>query len=313
MPLVLTQNEVNLSDLEYADVLGETYEYPARYRTLILPGEQFVYYRGRRRADGSTTTPAYLGTGVISRVSQIGDRYRCTITNYQPFDAPVGFKDGQTYREPAANSRKAVGFYFQVGVRALDQAAFDAICRAGLPEPSSPVRHYAAPKTAVEVDEVAMALATTEAQKRYPGDIVVRMPHNNPGFDIEVRRNGEIIHYIEVKGTQSNEPRFFISTGEVAHSRRHSDKYSIWIFHSISLTIQTGVMVAHDGAVTEADFELEPIQYFGRALSETPGQAVSACWPPGSQRCCSVNLPATLISHPPLTQARFPVRRKLTL
>ncbi|PXW31277.1 UNVERIFIED_CONTAM: uncharacterized protein DUF3883 [Williamsia faeni] len=274
MPLVLTQNEVNLSNLEYADVLGETYEYPARYRTLILPGEQFVYYRGRRRADGSTTTPSYLGTGVVSTVNEIGDRYRCTITNYQPFEKPVGFKDGQTYREPPANSRKAVGFYFQVGVRSLDQIAYDAICRAGLPELPDQPGKYAAPNTAVEVDELAMALAMAEAEKRYPGDLVVRMPHNNPGFDIEVHRNGEIVQYIEVKGTKSGEPRFFISSGEIAHSRKYSNKYAIWIFHSIALTTRSGVLVTHEGAVTEDDFELEPIQYFGRALSGKPGQAL---------------------------------------
>lgn len=46
----------------------------------------------------------------------------------------VDFKDGDRYREPEANNRKSVGFYFQVGVREIDQVAFDEICRAGLPQ-----------------------------------------------------------------------------------------------------------------------------------------------------------------------------------
>lgn len=82
MPLILTQNEVNLSEIEYADVLGETFEYPSRYRSKILPGEQFIYYRGRRRADGTHGRQAYLGTGLIGEVTQFGERLRCTITDY---------------------------------------------------------------------------------------------------------------------------------------------------------------------------------------------------------------------------------------
>lgn len=93
MPLVFTQNEVNLSEHAYADVLGETYEYPSQYRNLIQPGEQFVYYRGRRRASGRSATPSYLGVGIVSDVSAIGDRFRCSIANFQPFTPPLPFQN----------------------------------------------------------------------------------------------------------------------------------------------------------------------------------------------------------------------------
>ena len=43
MPLVLTQNEATESGHAYADVLGESYEYPTRYRNRIREGERFVY------------------------------------------------------------------------------------------------------------------------------------------------------------------------------------------------------------------------------------------------------------------------------
>jgi hypothetical protein len=132
MPLVFAQNEVSLSDLSYADVMGESYEYPARYKGLVQPGEQFVYYRGGRRTRGPRVTPVYLGAGIVGHVTEVGDRFRCSIRDFKPFTNPLAFKDAKgLYREPEANNRRAVGFYFQTGVRTIDQAAYDAICKAG--------------------------------------------------------------------------------------------------------------------------------------------------------------------------------------
>jgi hypothetical protein len=132
MPLVFAQNEASLSDLSYADVFGESYEYPARYTSLILPGESFVYYRGGRRTHGPRVTPVYLGAGTVGDVTEVGGRWRCSIRDFKQFGSPVPFKDANgRYREPEANNRKAVGFYYQTGVRAIDQDAYDAICRAG--------------------------------------------------------------------------------------------------------------------------------------------------------------------------------------
>lgn len=133
MPLVFAHNEVNLSDGSYADILGERYEYPRSYRNLIQPGERFVYYRGGRRRKGTRQTPVYLGTGIVGKVTQVNNTlFRCTIENFAPFKQPVPFKnvDGK-YFEPEANNRKAVGFYFQTGVRQIDENAYQAIVKAG--------------------------------------------------------------------------------------------------------------------------------------------------------------------------------------
>ena len=70
MPLVLTQNEATESGHTYADVLGIVYEYPRRYASLVQTGEQFVYYRGRRRATGGTQPQVYLGTGVVGTIAR---------------------------------------------------------------------------------------------------------------------------------------------------------------------------------------------------------------------------------------------------
>lgn len=263
MPLVFTQNEVTLTGIEYADVVGEVYEYPARYRNIIEPGEQFVYYRGRRRT-AATGPQVYFGSGIVNEISAGGDLFRCSITNYQPFDPPVPFKDGDRYLEPAANTSSQVGFYFQAGVRPIDQVAFDAICEAGLGKPRR-APGYADTAQARQVDEAAMTLALAEAARRWPEAEVRRMPHNNPGFDIEIRHRTGANHFIEVKGTRAPEPRFFISAGEVAYSHAHPECYSIWIFHSMDLDSGAAELVEHDGPVAETRFELQPLQYLGRA------------------------------------------------
>ncbi|QSE93908.1 DUF3883 domain-containing protein [Rhodococcus pseudokoreensis] len=268
MPLVLTQNEVNLSEHEYSDTLGAVYQFPNKYKNLIRPGVPFIYYRGRRRASGATQVPVYLGSGIIGSISQTGDRYSCTITNYQPFEIPVEFKEGRTYREPEANNRKSVGFYFQPGVRVIDQNSFDDICRSGQYfHVASTAYVYADPAATIAVDQLAMSLAVEEACRRFPNSLVERMPHNNPGFDIQIQNDAEPTLYIEVKGTRAPEPQFFVTAGEISFSRTHSSHYSIWIFHSINLDTRDGILVEHAGELGDDSFDLQPTQFFGKPRS----------------------------------------------
>lgn len=115
-----------------------------------------------------------------------------------------------------------------------------------------------------QVDNLAMKLALSEAARRWPAATVERMPHDNPGYDIKIRHAAGDTHYVEVKGTRSPEPCFFITAGEVAHSHVHRERYSIWIFHAMDLARETATLTTHDGAVTEMEFELQPTQYKGR-------------------------------------------------
>ncbi|MDZ7882574.1 MAG: DUF3883 domain-containing protein [Mycobacterium sp.] len=138
-----------------------------------------------------------------------------------------------------------------------DPAAIDEASARGL--------GYAATAEEIQqVDDLAMKLALEEAARRWPQAQVQRMPHNNPGYDIEVRHAADCIRFVEVKGTRSTDPCFFITAGEVAHSQRHPERYSIWIFHAMDLGLGTATLTAHDGPVTETHFELQPIQYRGR-------------------------------------------------
>src|ERR1041384_3835193 len=119
MPLVFAESEVTAAGISYADHTGSSYQYPNRYRRAIQPGERFVYYKGRRRRDGTRATQIYFGTGVVGR-SEVDsghpDRLICEVLDYHPFSKPVPFKDeGGMYFESGADRRG----YFQPGVRTI--------------------------------------------------------------------------------------------------------------------------------------------------------------------------------------------------
>lgn len=133
MPLVLAQNEVTASGHAYADVEGVQYEYPARYARLIQPGVGFVYYRGRRRANGETGPQEYTGVGVIGRVRPGSAKglLICSIVAYRRFENPVYFKRDGEYLESAASAFGArAGLYFRQGVRQISSDIFDTILGA---------------------------------------------------------------------------------------------------------------------------------------------------------------------------------------
>ena len=175
MPLILTQNEATESGHAYADVLGQSYEYPPRYRNQIRTGEQFAYYRGRRTSGGGLQPQVYLGTGVIGEITESAEtgRLTCEIEDFLPFPEPLPFKDGDAYREPQAGTYAPgqAGLYSDrcAGDR---YATFEAIEAAGWgdsePPPNTPpgvVSHeYASPEDLKAVDAAAIDLAVARAQ-----------------------------------------------------------------------------------------------------------------------------------------------------
>lgn len=74
-PLVLVENEKTAGGRydHWKDVTGERYHFPNQYKGRVVPGRQFVYYRGVRRADGSRGTPEYFGYGRIGDVWRDSD------------------------------------------------------------------------------------------------------------------------------------------------------------------------------------------------------------------------------------------------
>jgi hypothetical protein len=130
MALVFASNEASESGLEYDDRTGVSYEFPAsRYRQLVQSGERFVYYRGRRRSDGTRQPQVYFGTGVVGDIapSVRAGRLVCEVLDFHEFVEPVPFRrtDG-SYLEPGGRRSG----YFQPGVRVIPEAVFEDILRS---------------------------------------------------------------------------------------------------------------------------------------------------------------------------------------
>jgi hypothetical protein len=107
-----------------------------------------------------------------------------------------------------------------------------------------------------------MRAAINHLRTRLPGARIRAMPHNNPGFDIEV--DGETaIRFVEVKGTQASLPRFFITEGERQFARANRPSYLLFVVYDIDRTSERHRLLEHEGADLEDAFVLTPRQWVG--------------------------------------------------
>jgi hypothetical protein len=279
MPIVLSTATATKSGHTYDDRTGESYEYPAVYRTLIQPGVQFIYYRSGEDAR------FYFGSGVIGEagVPTASGHYRCEILDYSPFATPVPLKIGDDYFEYVRDGHPN----FRQGVREIDQARFegillqaDALATTPVPQPrfeSEPgttrqrraverraraAVSYASREVREAVDNYAMATVLTALSNRYPNMQYEAMPQNNPGFDVLLGAADAPTRYVEVKGTQASEPQFFLSEGERRYSIDHGDNYTIAVVYGIDLEGPTHVDVLwRDGPLIGDDLAFRPRQW----------------------------------------------------
>ena len=124
---------------------------------------------------------------------------------------------------------------------------------------------YALPADAALVDAVGMEAAMVEVRRAFPGEVVTRMPHNNPGYDIRVGSPNAPARYVEVKSTRGVEPAFLMSDWERRFSGTHSSVYSLLVVTGIDTDART-----HRGLhwfeveVDEDRFGLEAVLWKGR-------------------------------------------------
>jgi hypothetical protein len=136
---VLTQNEGYAGTVyDWKDVTGEHYQFPNQYRTRIVPGTRFVYYRGARRADGSRAVPEYFGTGVVgdvyldvstSRLPAQHRKWNADIAEYIPFAHAVPFRNEQGVFMETGTSAVAKN-HWGVDVRPISENRLRAILSA---------------------------------------------------------------------------------------------------------------------------------------------------------------------------------------
>ena len=134
MPIVLVQNERTVEEKyeHWKDVTGVQYQFPNKYKNRIVPGTPFVYYRGKRRAQGKPGKPEYFGCGVIGAVWRDGEipesdpkgkwAWFCEIVDYLPFIRPVPAKQGDESIEKISKQ-----YLWRDAVRNLPTDAYDRI------------------------------------------------------------------------------------------------------------------------------------------------------------------------------------------
>jgi len=265
MPVVLTTNEVVLNpEHAWNDITGVQYHYPNQYKNKIRTGEEFVYYRGVRRKDGTRGEAEYFGRGHIGAIrpdpateGSSRPSWFCDIENYVPFPTPVPAKPNGVFFETIPQNA------WRNGVRSLDLAAFGAILTAAGSTPSSAVA--AAPLGLVEVSNLIVPKAHTgtrtgrarlgyrrSKRAKEIGDwaeqrvlkfleslggcaeIVHRAAQGEtPGWDIDYRDAGGVLHRVEVKGTVAAAfTHIDLTANELRAAQEHGDGYWIYLIAS---------------------------------------------------------------------------------
>jgi len=288
VPVVLVEvGGVARSGHEYDDRTGIAYEYPSgRYERWIRSGERFLY---------QVPKVGYTGCGVVGEIrpSSKPGRLICDVLSVRRFHEPVSLKDaeGSYYEADPTFWRDRV--YWGQGVRPLSDRRLDAILSTAYAigiglgsDPEGAAAAYVDPATARKVEDYSVRVAVAAMKSRFAGMDVFVMPRNNPGFDLRVGPSDYPTRYVEVKGTQSAEPLFFMSDGERRFSLLKSDRYTLIVVCGIDIkTSKHGHVVERDGAVQGTDFELQPNQWRGRIVSgrEDPnlGSASQSCELPG--------------------------------
>lgn len=130
MPAVIAENDVSIWD----DETGAVYHYPKRYSSILKPGVQVIYYKGKLTdksfADQRLSPlPHYFGTACIGKVypdpeSTKGDLF-ALIDDYRPFERAILAREGGGYLEPIPETK--VSNYWRNGVREIEKHTFDEI------------------------------------------------------------------------------------------------------------------------------------------------------------------------------------------
>lgn len=116
---------------------------------------------------------------------------------------------------------------------------------------------------AAVVEEFSVKQAVCEVRAWFPNAQVEVKAHNNPGFDLVVTERGQVIRYIEVKGTRTAEPIFHLTETERRFSAENAALFTLVVIWTIDLARATYRIARHDGEVAVGPV-LRPVRYSGR-------------------------------------------------
>lgn len=132
MPAIITENDVS----QWDDETGVVYHFPKRYRALLQPDTEVIYYKGRIKDKAFASArlsaePHYFGMARIAEVyvdkkSDKGDFY-ALIEGFISFEKAVLAKVEGAYLETIPSNRTSN--YWRDGVRGISRSDYYAITR----------------------------------------------------------------------------------------------------------------------------------------------------------------------------------------
>jgi len=300
MPLILTHNEVNVSDAHnWQDDEGVKYHYPTKYRNKVLEGERFVYYRGVNRLNGKRGDAHYFGTGRIGLITQDPDPERqkggkkawfCQIEDYERFPSNVPAKNDGVLIEQGPRNQ------FRDGVRVVDNETFESILEA-----SGLAQGYAAPGNAFPQPENVFAKPACnllipsrggagggnwsprhsrqakavgdwaeELALRILQDIEGSTDHihraaigETPGWDLDYLDANGRLHRVEVKGTQAAAFRNIeITANELVAAKRYGSDYSLLLIAKCMSAAPSYQLISNPAELMEqGGWDVEPTSF----------------------------------------------------
>lgn len=138
----------------------------------------------------------------------------------------------------------------------------EELTRKPISQSSARNNSYPSPQTSKEVDEFAMNAAMNQVGCKYPNEEIDQMGHNNPGYDILVEKDGEVVTYVEVKGTKKPKPTFYMSEYERRFSKNNAEKYLLIIVYNINLNTGKYHLDSYQGDINVNDkFKFKPVQW----------------------------------------------------
>jgi len=300
MPIILVQSEKTAGGAfdHYEDITGKTYQFPNQYKNLIVSGEQFIYYRGLRKRDGTRRKHVeYFGYGVIETVSKNDQlsgqkkkdwKWDCTISEFQEFDQPViAKKEGiATFENISNNSWGSVrsipkeSFYkiLSEGLKSYERFNTDIVPKLKINNKKESIFKSSRKIKSTETDyfskrakfigDLGEKYVLEELRKKLSQETLdtlrwVADENEKPGWDIEYIDENKNLIAIEVKATtQKNFSSIQITKREWEAAKDKRDHFELWLITEIESQNPTYEIISDPfGFVSSKEMVLIPSIY----------------------------------------------------